>query len=98
MATDAPPLQSTEFTTRRAALISQIGDSLEQVLQQMNGLNRSIEGIIEIGNEFASVEALWSQFETVMGNHQDGETTTAANDETENGDGDTTVQQGENKS
>jgi hypothetical protein len=41
--------------------------SLESVLTQINALNRSIEGIIEIGNEFASVEALWSQFETVMG-------------------------------
>jgi DASH complex subunit DAD1 len=37
------------------------------VLTQINALNRSLEGIIEIGNEFASVEALWSQFETVMG-------------------------------
>jgi DASH complex subunit DAD1 len=41
--------------------------SLEQVLQQINALNRSLEGIIEIGNEFASVEALWSQFESIMG-------------------------------
>jgi DASH complex subunit DAD1 len=41
--------------------------SLESVLTQINSLNRSLEGIIEIGNEFASVEALWSQFETVMG-------------------------------
>ena len=37
------------------------------MLTQINALNRSLEGIIEIGNEFASVEALWSQFETVMG-------------------------------
>ena len=70
--------------------------SLESVLTQLNSLNRSLEGIIEvcysksepsivpdiiqarfadiivpvdqqIGNEFASVEALWSQFEGVMG-------------------------------
>lgn len=59
--------QSTEFEARRAALVAQIGDSLEQVLTQINGLNRGLEGIIEIGNEFASVEALWSQFEGVMG-------------------------------
>ena len=55
------------FTSRRSHLVSQIGDSLETVLQQINSLNRSLEGIIEIGNEFASVEALWSQFESVMG-------------------------------
>ena len=41
--------------------------SLESVLTQINALNRSLEAIIEIGNEFANVEALWSQFETVMG-------------------------------
>jgi DASH complex subunit DAD1 len=44
-----------------------VPQSLEQVLQQINALNRSLEGIIEIGNEFASVEALWSQFESIMG-------------------------------
>jgi len=43
---------------------------LEQVLTQINALNRSLEGITEIGNEFAQVEALWSQFENVMGNEQ----------------------------
>jgi len=59
--------QPTEFEMRRAALVGEIGDSLESVLTQINSLNRSLEGIIEIGNEFASVEALWSQFETVMG-------------------------------
>ncbi|KAJ9612184.1 Dolichyl-diphosphooligosaccharide-protein glycosyltransferase subunit dad1 [Cladophialophora chaetospira] len=59
--------QPSEFELRRAALVGEIGESLEQVLTQINGLNRSLEGIIEIGNEFSSVEALWSQFETVMG-------------------------------
>lgn len=59
--------QPTEFEMRRAALVGEIGDSLESVLTQVNALNRSLESIIEIGNEFASVEALWSQFETVMG-------------------------------
>ena len=62
-----PPTGPSEFHTRRAALVAQIGDSLEQVLSQINALNRGLEGIIEIGNEFASVEALWSQFEGVMG-------------------------------
>lgn len=59
--------QPTEFELRRAALVNEIGESLEQVLTQLNALNRSLEGIIEIGSEFSSVEALWSQFETVMG-------------------------------
>ncbi|ETI23307.1 hypothetical protein G647_05107 [Cladophialophora carrionii CBS 160.54] len=63
--------QHSEFELRRAALVGEIGESLEQVLAQMNALNRSLEGIIEIGNEFSSVEALWSQFETVMGRSEE---------------------------
>ncbi|KIW71286.1 hypothetical protein PV04_03469 [Phialophora macrospora] len=66
-AASAPTQQHSEFGLRRAALVGEIGESLEQVLAQINALNRSLEGIIEIGNEFSSVEALWSQFETVMG-------------------------------
>ncbi|KAI4214942.1 MAG: hypothetical protein LQ351_002657 [Letrouitia transgressa] len=39
---------------------------MEHVLQSINKLNRSIEGVIAVGNEFGAVEALWSQFENVM--------------------------------
>ena len=38
----------------------------------MNGLNRNLEEIIGMGNEFAAVEALWSQFEGVMGKGGEG--------------------------
>jgi DASH complex subunit DAD1 len=40
--------------------------SMEHVLANINKLNRSLEGVIAVGNEFGSVEALWSQFENVM--------------------------------
>lgn len=65
--------EPTEFEVRRAELVGQIGDSLEQVLTQINAFNRSLEGIIEIGNGFGSVEALWSQFETVLGQQTEDE-------------------------
>ncbi|KAL8974119.1 MAG: hypothetical protein Q9197_001632 [Variospora fuerteventurae] len=39
---------------------------MEQVLHNINKLNRSLEGVIAVGNEFGAVEALWSQFENVM--------------------------------
>ncbi len=62
---------------------------MEQVLQNINKFNRSLEGIIavgaihledifrhgrsfteairvQVGNEFSSVEALWSHFENIM--------------------------------
>ncbi|KAI4250008.1 MAG: hypothetical protein L6R42_008815 [Xanthoria sp. 1 TBL-2021] len=39
---------------------------MEHVLQNINKLNRNLEGVIAVGNEFGAVEALWSQFENVM--------------------------------
>ncbi|MBE7180113.1 MAG: hypothetical protein INR71_02710 [Terriglobus roseus] len=44
---------------------------MEHVLQNLNKLNRSLEGVIAVGNEFSSVEALWSQFENVMARDAD---------------------------
>ena len=43
-----------------------MNQSLENVLQNINKLNRSLEGVIAVGNEFSQVEGLWSQFENVM--------------------------------
>jgi DASH complex subunit DAD1 len=40
--------------------------SLEMVLQNINKLNRSLEEVTQVGNEFAPVESLWSHFENVM--------------------------------
>lgn len=64
--TRPPPPPLTPFHTAREALVSEIAQSLENVLQNINKLNRSLEGVIAVGNEFGSVEALWSQFEGVM--------------------------------
>ncbi|KAI4719820.1 hypothetical protein E4T48_03874 [Aureobasidium sp. EXF-10727] len=44
--------------------------NLEQVLQNMNTLNRSLESVIAVGNEFGQVEGLWSMFENVMAQQQ----------------------------
>lgn len=80
MASTRPPSASpTPFHTAREALVCEIAQSLENVLQNINKLNRSLEGVIAVGNEFGSVEALWSQFEGVMsakggdGEEEDGE-------------------------
>lgn len=68
MASTRPPPSGppTPFHTAREALVCEIAQSLENVLQNINKLNRSLEGVIAVGNEFGSVEALWSQFEGVM--------------------------------
>jgi len=36
-------------------------------------LNRRLEETTAVGNEFASIEALWSQFENVMGREKEAE-------------------------
>ncbi|KAL6699010.1 DASH complex subunit Dad1 domain-containing protein [Trichoderma pleuroticola] len=59
------------FEQQREALIGDIAESFEQVLGNINKLNRSLEAIIAVGNEFSSVEALWSQFENVMGKDEE---------------------------
>ncbi|KKA29734.1 hypothetical protein TD95_003891 [Thielaviopsis punctulata] len=55
------------FEQEREALISDIALSFNNVLTNLNNLNRSLEAVIAVGNEFSSVEGLWSQFENVMG-------------------------------
>ncbi|UNI20142.1 Dolichyl-diphosphooligosaccharide-protein glycosyltransferase subunit dad1 [Purpureocillium takamizusanense] len=63
---------TTYFEQHREALIGDIAMSFEHVLANINKLNRSLEAVIAVGNEFSSVEALWSQFENVMAKDQEG--------------------------
>ncbi|KAH6990559.1 DASH complex subunit Dad1-domain-containing protein [Ilyonectria robusta] len=65
--------EKTYFEQQREALIGEIAMSFEHVLANINKLNRSLEAVIAVGNEFSSVEALWSQFETVMDKDGEGE-------------------------
>jgi DASH complex subunit DAD1 len=66
---NVPPNDPTQsyFHQQRALLVSEIAQSLDTLLTQLNRLNRGLESVIAVGNEFSSVEALWSQFEGVMG-------------------------------
>ncbi|KAF1839387.1 hypothetical protein BDW02DRAFT_635680 [Decorospora gaudefroyi] len=54
------------YEQQRELLVTEIAQSLEVVLQNINKLNRSLEEVISVGNEFAPVESLWSHFENVM--------------------------------
>ncbi|KAH7256740.1 DASH complex subunit Dad1-domain-containing protein [Fusarium tricinctum] len=87
--------EKTYFEQQREALIGEIAMSFEHVLANINKLNRSLEAVTAVGNEFSSVEALWSQFENVMGKDNNGEGETDQADQTEQhddaGEGDTTV-------
>lgn len=65
------PPEKTYFEQQREMLVGEIAQSLEHVLQNINKLNRSLEEVIAVGNEFSPVEALWSQFENVMAKDPD---------------------------
>ncbi|KAK4152896.1 DASH complex subunit Dad1-domain-containing protein [Chaetomidium leptoderma] len=58
--------EKTYFEQQREELMGEIAMSFEHVLANINKLNRSLEAVVAVGNEFSSVEALWSQFENVM--------------------------------
>ncbi|KAE9976426.1 hypothetical protein EG328_011728 [Venturia inaequalis] len=62
-----PSNQPTYFNQQRALLVNEIAAALDTTLTHLNRLNRSLESIVAVGNEFSSVEALWSQVEGVMG-------------------------------
>ncbi|KAK0634670.1 putative DASH complex subunit DAD1 [Bombardia bombarda] len=65
--------EKSYFEQQREELIGEIAMSFEHVLANINKLNRSLEAVIAVGNEFSSVEALWSQFENVMGKEPEEE-------------------------
>ncbi|EWG36929.1 hypothetical protein FVEG_00775 [Fusarium verticillioides 7600] len=85
--------EKTYFEQQREALIGEIAMSFEHVLANINKLNRSLEAVTAVGNEFSSVEALWSQFENVMDKDgkAEGETEQADQTELNEEEGDTTV-------
>ncbi|KAK1251177.1 hypothetical protein MKX07_005732 [Trichoderma sp. CBMAI-0711] len=66
------------FEQQREALVGDIAESFEHVLANINKLNRSLEAVIAVGNEFSSVEALWSQFENVMAKDDEQDANKAA--------------------
>ncbi|KAK1639963.1 DASH complex subunit Dad1 [Colletotrichum phormii] len=80
--------EKTYFEQQREELIGEIAMSFEQVLANINKLNRSLEAVITVGNEFSSVEALWSQFENVMAKepeeNKQGDTEEGSDGETKN--------------
>jgi len=58
--------EKTPFEKQRDGLIGQITQSMEQIITNMNLLNRSIEGVIAVGKEFESVSTLWRSFHEVL--------------------------------
>lgn len=81
--TNATESSNSYFHSQRAILVNEIAASLDTLLTQLNRLNRGLESVIAVGNEFSSVEALWSQFEGVMGIQGEDKTKTGEREEDE---------------
>ncbi|KAI1337598.1 DASH complex subunit Dad1-domain-containing protein [Xylariaceae sp. FL0016] len=75
------------FEQQREELIGEIAMSFEHVLANINKLNRSLEAVVAVGNEFSSVEALWSQFENVMAKDTDEDKNEGEEQERKDGEG-----------
>lgn len=52
----------TYFEKQRDLLVSDIRNSMELILNEMNSLNKSLEISVAVGKEFDRVSALWDSF------------------------------------
>ncbi|VVT50151.1 uncharacterized protein SAPINGB_P002626 [Magnusiomyces paraingens] len=50
------------FERERDVLVTQITESMNNVLNNLNALNRALEGVVEVGKEFESISALWNNY------------------------------------
>ncbi|SCU78747.1 LANO_0A03862g1_1 [Lachancea nothofagi CBS 11611] len=50
------------FIEQRDLVLQDIGQTMDSILNNLNGLNISLENFIAVGKEFESVSDLWSKF------------------------------------
>lgn len=81
----AEPSPKSYYEQQRELLVLEIAQSLNNALHNLNALNRSLEEVIQVGNEFAPVESLWSHFESVMGDQGQEEKETKRDGDVEEG-------------
>ncbi|ODV96292.1 hypothetical protein PACTADRAFT_30016, partial [Pachysolen tannophilus NRRL Y-2460] len=52
----------TFFEKERDSLITEINTAMENILNNVNSLNRSLENSVAVGKDFDSVSNLWEGF------------------------------------
>ncbi|ORX54386.1 hypothetical protein DM01DRAFT_1335532 [Hesseltinella vesiculosa] len=57
---------SSQFEVDHAKLLEKVTQGLDQLVTNLNHLNRNLETINTIGNEFEAPAYLWSQFHTAV--------------------------------
>ncbi|CAG8774654.1 5275_t:CDS:2 [Cetraspora pellucida] len=58
--------ERTTFQKQKESLINDIALGLEQVINNINVLNKNLEGAIAIGKEFENVASLWKNFNSAI--------------------------------
>ncbi|CAG8467227.1 11844_t:CDS:2 [Cetraspora pellucida] len=58
--------ERTTFQKQKESLINDIALGLEQVINNINILNKNLEGAIAIGKDFENVASLWKNFNSAI--------------------------------
>ncbi|CEP61213.1 Dad1p LALA0_S02e09274g [Lachancea lanzarotensis] len=62
------------FIEQRDLILQDISQSMDSILNNLNGLNISLENFIAVGKEFESVSDLWSKFYAGVSTVDDAQT------------------------
>ncbi|CAR22142.1 DASH complex subunit DAD1 [Lachancea thermotolerans] len=81
---DAAPVLSEGdkyFIEQREMILQDIGQTMDSILNNLNGLNISLENFIAVGKEFENVSELWSTFYTGISGEAEAVDTVAVNEQ-----------------
>ncbi|ODN95852.1 DASH complex subunit DAD1 [Cryptococcus wingfieldii CBS 7118] len=62
--------QESLFDRERERLIEEISTNFEELMGNMNNLNRTLEQVYGVGREFTTVSALWGRFSSLIKEQQ----------------------------
>ncbi|KAE8542666.1 hypothetical protein D1P53_001447 [Cryptococcus gattii VGV] len=67
---DALAPSESFFEREKARLIEEISTNFEELMGNMNTLNRTLEQVYGVGREFTTVASLWGRFNTLIKEQQ----------------------------
>lgn len=71
------------FVEQRGLILQDIGQTMDSILNNLNGLNISLENFIAVGKEFESVSSLWGKFYAGVATEHTQSTESGGKDEEE---------------
>ncbi|OXB36740.1 DASH complex subunit DAD1 [Cryptococcus neoformans] len=74
---DALAPSESFFEREKARLIEEISTNFEELMGNMNTLNRTLEQVYGVGREFTTVASLWGRFNTLIKEQQVSQSNTS---------------------